>query len=76
MEADNLRQTIAIDLDVAAVPDCQSAGQVCFYCLQRSVDGAMDYWDPEHGGPGEYWVCGECEGCQSAICGRFLDSVR
>ena len=40
MEADNLKQTITIDLDAAAMPAHQAPGQVCYHCLQRSVDGA------------------------------------
>jgi len=53
MEAENLKQKLAIDLDAAAVPDDRADGQVCYHCLQRSVDGATHYWDTEQGGPGE-----------------------
>ena len=62
MGADRLRQTIAKDLDVAAIPDDQAPGYLCFGCLQKSVEGTMHYWDPGHGEPGVYHLCGKCAG--------------
>ena len=61
IEADNLKQTITVDLDAASVPDDETPGQVSFGCQRRSVKGAPDCWDPRHGRSREYWVCGECE---------------
>ena len=53
LDADNLKQAVTIDLDAATTPDVQAPGQVCFGCLQRSVEGTKHYWDPRHDGPGE-----------------------
>ena len=61
LDAERLRQTFIIDLDAARVCGSEAPGQVCFGCLQRAVDGTKRYWDPRQGGPGEHWVCGECE---------------
>ena len=58
LDANTPKQTIAIDLDAESVPDDQTAGHMCFGCLQRNVDGTKHCRDPRHGGPGEYWVCG------------------
>ena len=61
LDADRLKQTITIDVAAASTADHHAPGQVCFGCLQRNVGGTRHYWNPRHGGAGQYWVCGECE---------------
>ena len=53
LDADKLRQPMTIDLDAASIADTQAPGQVCFGCLQRTVDATKHYWDTHEGGPGD-----------------------
>ena len=61
LDAYMLRQKTAIDLDAASIRDDQAPGHVCCGCLQRTEDATRHYWEPRHGGPGEYHLCWECE---------------